>query len=1103
MWLIFVGVKVQSKVRNRSIISYFKPSSDDRLLTRNSFIRRGFAGRSSMNSHPQAKGRKMINIFHRSSRESEDVHRRSSKSKGEHVLKNLYKRSSLAASRQSRDPIRLQEEAQVCSSEGLKPSTLTSSRGMKDSTLKKPGSHGGSGELLSSTSDSEKEHTSILRSSTSGEVPGSPTSRGSKSMSTGKELNFNSLESRIAPLASSPHSHGTPSVVYRTNSGQLFIPSDLSRCPIDAVRSKKGVTRSHEGTKLLEGGKIIGTLPVHTKSPRKPAPLPLLSPGKRAPVVSDSFQSAVTPPPSPVKRLPGNSPEKEQRNPPLSPLLLAKKSPVLSCSESSPKPNGPPEAFQFAKKESPTAPNGGPLSPQLAGKKLLGTSSNPSSPALVGKSASQKMALNHPSPLRNRRKSKDKSSSHRKRSVDERTKSPGELSSPLPSKKVCTDGCVSSSQLLGKKPSSPLQQEPTDHVPPMPPRTSTKPSPVSDSTSSRGKKLVQKSLKDYPSTPGGKDGRPSSSPQPSNSHPIKSSGKSSPGNKSPDEGQMSSRKRKQSLTLDEGLPSLPSGSHEKSSNRDELTSPLPSEKLVPSGPSTPKSSAALSSVFKKSPRSPLSLNRSQQGRGRTITYEPIIKLPKIPSPILKGLRSKSATPEKSASPVSEYEESIHSTVVAKKVKREVVEAETEVVKTEKTESIETATLHREGVVTVQEARPEQKVKVERCDLDSNSEPCLGQFPEAVLPRKRKTSDKAHSKKKKQWARKDSSSDIINLDSPSALELSKSDYVSLLDSPFKRSHVVDLTQSSTSPSSLGSVIDLTMISDNDSESFESPDTPSLRDPDLTPELTTRLKLFPTTALSSKSASSAPRKSVFMRRKTLFQFPSPSEKEPTPPLDKDLVTPTLPVFDEETTGSTTCSDDGTGSVANSDGVAGGVGASPEGSKDFDGSAGGFEDAIESVVPGEVEHSSKSSSPTGEEMGGAMDMDNIDAKDLAESNQLDIRCEEYMVTITKMENTRLDSLQQEEGPYDHLKAEEPLLEDHLREEDPLKHLLKVQDSIKCILSRALRPSPPPPPAVDRTQPRWKTTPITEVSTMMSTRGIECTKVWGVEELKGKPHC
>ena len=1133
-----------------------------------------------MNSHPQ-KGQKMINIFHPgSTRESEDVQRHSFKSKVEHVSKNPYKRSPLAASRQSRDPVRFQDEAQVSSSEGLKPFPLASSRAVKgffDSTLKKPGSD----ERLSTTPDSKNEHTSKLRSLTSGQVPDSPSSRGSKSISARKELNFNpserkrrksstsmeahrpsssfskedgsSVVSGIIALAS-PRTHDASPATFKTNMRSSFspmkglIPSDLSRCPIDAVRSKKGPTgcsggtRSHEGTKPPKIVPYNGTLPVHKKSPSKPAPLLLLSPGKRVPVVSGGFQSTVTSPPSPVKKLPGNSPGEEQSDTPLSPLLLAKKSP------------------ESTSKKKLFAPSNGPSSPHLVGKKPSGTSCNLSSPALAEQSASPSKLHCLP-PLFYKNRSKDKSPLYRKRSVDERTKSPGELSSPLPSKKACKDGCLSSSQQTGKKPSNKSPQKP-GCSPPSP-------------SSTRGKKLVQKSLKDYPSTPDGSYLQLCS--------PLLSSSKLP--KKSPDEGQKSSKK-KQSPTLDKGPPSPPSASHKKTSlSKGELTPPLPSEKSVPSEPSTKLNMSpvsALSSVFsptKKSPRSPLSLNKSLQARGRTITYSvsPVIKIPRIPSPVLRELRSHSSSPAKSASPVSESEKkkkSFLSSEVTVQVKMEAVETartealktvrteavetvRTETVKTEavesvKTEAVENVAMCRDRVVTAQETKPEQKVKVERCDLDSTtntSEPCLGQYPgEAVLPTKRKMADQAQLKKKrkKKRPRKDSSLDIIELDSPS--EDSKHTFVSLVDDdvtsylhpPSKKPCVVDLTLSSPSSSSgNASVIDLTTIlSENDSDvdlvgadgkgAFESPATPPLRDPDLTPELViTRHKLISTTPISDKSARSAPRKSMFVR-KTLFQFPSPSEREITPPLDKDLVTPTLPMFDEESNllaGGATSSDDVSGSVANSNGVDGGMAASPKGvagslgpegvssSGEGDGGA-SSEDVLEGVVPGGLEWSGEILSRAkgrAKAASGAIEVDDVyagatDVKDLAESKQLSQlvdNFEEYVITLTKVENTRFDSLQ-------HLK-EKDSLQHHLKGEDSVQHHFdplqedavltdsSMDSSMDCTPPPnlpALRPSPPPPPAVDRTQPCWKATPIAEVSTMMSMRGIARAKVRELEE-------
>jgi hypothetical protein len=189
-----------------------------------------------------------------------------------------------------------------------------------------------------------------------------------------------------------------------------------------------------------------------------------------------------------------------------------------------------------------------------------------------------------------------------------------------------------------------------------------------------------------------------------------------------------------------------------------------------------------------------------------------------------------------------------------------------------------------------------------------SEPCLGECSgEAVLPRKKR--------KKKRDVPRDMSIDVIDLEDP-ALAVSakkKHSFVSLLDTddsslqpPGKKACLVDLTLSS-SPSSVGtaSVIDLT-LSDADyvdpekGKMFDSPGTPPPRDPDLTPELVSRSKLMSTTQSSVKHSDwSGPRKPVYVR-KTLFQFPAPSDKESTPPLERDRVTPTLLVHQEKSLG-----------------------------------------------------------------------------------------------------------------------------------------------------------------------------------------------------------
>lgn len=206
---------------------------------------------------------------------------------------------------------------------------------------------------------------------------------------------------------------------------------------------------------------------------------------------------------------------------------------------------------------------------------------------------------------------------------------------------------------------------------------------------------------------------------------------------------------------------------------------------------------------------------------------------------------------------------------------------------------------------------------------SDAKVTCGRSGEEVLPRKRRGCEDHRCPRKKKRVCRDLSIEVITLDSSMKDSASngKRSFVSLLGgeeksslySPSKKACLVDLTCSP--PRRNASVIDLTVASDSISldadnvidlidtdssrdrtKAFQSPATPPLRDPDLTPELNSRNRVVTSTPTSGKTASSGPRKSVSVRK---FLFPSPGTRrsESTPPLDPgDLVTPALVVREE---------------------------------------------------------------------------------------------------------------------------------------------------------------------------------------------------------------
>ena len=281
--------------------------------------------------------------------------------------------------------------------------------------------------------------------------------------------------------------------------------------------------------------------------------------------------------------------------------------------------------------------------------------------------------------------------------------------------------------------------------------------------------------------------------------------------------------------------------------------PLPTGRMSPtvSLPSTPKSVSSPTSVSSSPPittlhspnrKSPLSLKKSLSRKGRVTTYAKV---------------QETASVKYSSSP-------LHSTEILSK----------------KTCSLAAGSLVKDEPVSLESAarNTEVVIKTEDSIQKKHSHDSEGTSSCAAVSKRRRSSEHRKSNKRKHGS-----------DSLKSVKRERPDYIYCGSPPQKKSRiVVDLTH----PSSY--LIDLTLSSDSDGdrakERKKTSDYLVTRDSDRTPELLLSRSSTP------DSTSSSVRKSVSVKRKTLFKFPSPdhsvgSRMETTPPLQNDLVTPTL--------------------------------------------------------------------------------------------------------------------------------------------------------------------------------------------------------------------